>query len=287
MTHLTDYDVSQRHQAVLKRSERITPEQAPEVRNIVLNIQSPAFDYQPGQSVGVYIPGPHAFGNPYHLRLYSIANARANPAGGGVDIELCVRRCFYIDEVSGEQYPGLASNWLCDAQIEDRVTLTGPYGSHFRMPMDNRANLLMIGTGTGVAPFRAFIQQIYQRHKHWRGQVRLFYGAKTGMEQLYRNVKNNDLAHYYDEATFQAFEGVGERSWSGEETVIESSLRENAEDVWQWLQDDKTHVYLAGLEKLSLSLDKVMVDLAGSESRWKWLRQDLIEQKRWSELLYF
>jgi ferredoxin--NADP+ reductase len=286
MASLRDYDVSKPREAVVKLSDRITPEKADEVRNILLNIQDPGFEYTPGQSIGVYIPGPHEFGNPYHLRLYSIANARTNPSGGGVDIELCVRRCFYIDEVSGEQYPGIASNRLCDAKAGEKIILTGPYGSHFRVPMDNRANLLMIGTGTGVAPFRAFIQQVYARQNDWKGRVRLFYGAKTGMEKLYRNDKNDDLANYYSEDTFKAFEGLGKRSWTSEEKVIENTLHDHAEEIWEMIQDEKTHVYLAGLEKLTESLAKAMAEVAGSESKWKWARQELIEQKRWSELLY-
>ncbi len=119
-----------------------------------------------------------------------------------------MRRCFYVDEVSGERYPGIASNFLCNAQVGDRLTVSGPYASPFKMPLDNRANLLMIGTGTGVAPFRAFVQLIYERRGGWLGQVRLYYGGRTGLDLMYANDEVTDLSNYYDQKTFQAFKAL-------------------------------------------------------------------------------
>ena len=286
MANLNDYDISNTWEATIRSSERITPENTDEVRNLVLSIDSPGFEYKDGQSVGVLIPGPHEFGNQQHLRLYSIAGGRPHPGGTGVDIDLCVRRCFYIDEVSGERYPGVASNRLCDATAGERFTLTGPYGSHFRVPMDNRSNLVMVGTGTGIAPFRAFLQQIYQRQSSWKGQVRLYYGAKSGMDLLYRNERNDDLVNYYDEATFKAFEGLSRRPWMDESNAIDRTLEQNAEEIWSLMQDDNTYVFIAGLEKAEQVLDQKMAQAAGSETRWRLVRQIMKEQNRWSELLY-
>ena len=45
-----------------------------------------------------------------------------------------MRRCFYIDDISGEKYPGIASNFLCDAEAGGRITITGPYRSPFKIP---------------------------------------------------------------------------------------------------------------------------------------------------------
>lgn len=94
-------------QAVLKETKRITPDGTDEVRHLTLQVQAPAFLFEEGQSIGVVVPGPHPLGNPFHLRRYSIANARSLPLDEGIDLEMLVRRCFYLDEVSGERMPGI------------------------------------------------------------------------------------------------------------------------------------------------------------------------------------
>jgi ferredoxin--NADP+ reductase len=287
MTRLSDYDISGRCEATVKETHRITPENAPEVRNIQLTVSNPRFRYREGQNIGVLVPGPKELGREAHFRLYTIANAPAAESTDHVDLELCVRRCFYIDEVNGEEYPGVASNYLCNARPGDTVTIAGPYGDAFNIPEDNEANLLMIGTGTGIAPFRAFIQHVYEKRPDWKGQVRLFYGARTGMEKLYQNDQRNDFANYYDEKTFRAFEGLSLRPWAlGEDTGLGKVLEENAQAIWQLIQEPKTHVYVAGLPKTLDELYKAMEAAAGSKARFRWTREEMVEQKRWSELIY-
>ena len=273
-------------EAVLTASTRITPANTDEVRHLVLHVSDPAFRYVEGQSIGVVVPGPHAFGNKFHMRRYSVANARQAAAEEGLDIELLVRRCFYVDEVSGERYPGVASNFLCDMKPGERVSITGPYRSPFKMPADDSANLLMIGTGTGIAPFRAFMQHVYQQRGGWRGKVRLFYGARTGMDMLYMNDENADIASYYDQVTFRAFQGVAPRSHLGEDEGLARTLADNVDEAWELVQEPNTHVFVAGLTKIAHALDRVMAAKAGSPERWQDLKKALVANNRWSELIY-
>ena len=272
--------------AQLLESRRITPEKAVEVRHLTLRVADPAFQFVEGQSIGVVVPGPHPFGNPYHLRRYSIANARPRPEDETVALDILVRRCFYIDEISGERYPGIASNFLCDARPGQDITLSGPYRSPFQMPQDKSANLVMIGTGTGVAPFRAFAQLIYERRGGWDGQVRLFYGGRTGLDLAYANDEQTNLADYYDQASFKAFKSLASNSLMSSSDALQRGLRENLDEVWDLLQAPKTHVFLAGLGKIAQVLDKVMSERAGSVEAWQSLKQGMIQEGRWSELIY-
>jgi ferredoxin--NADP+ reductase len=271
-------------EAVVRSSTRVTPETTDEVRQILLRIDEPAFYFLEGQNIGVLVPGPHEFGNKVHHRYYTIANARAQD--GGVELELLVRRCFYIDEVSGEQYAGVASNYLCDAREGDRITLTGPYRSPFRIPSDPTSNLLMLGTGTGVAPFRAFLRRIYEEQKGWKGKVRLYYGARTGTDLLYMNDLNNDLTNYLDEKTFKAIQSLRPNILGDEADALGKGIEDNAAEVWKLVQQPNTHVYLAGMKKIAESLDQAMARAAGSAEQWQQAKQSLIEQRRWSELTY-
>lgn len=283
---LTEYDISHPYRATVVKTERITDENTDEVRHIVLNIADATFHYVEGQSIGVLVPGPHPFGNENHFRLYSIASTRSEEDRNLTRISLCVRRCFFIDEVSGESYPGIASNFLCDRKPGDTVQLTGPYGRHFLPPRNNTCNMVMIGVGTGIAPFRAFIKHIYEEWKDWKGKVRLFYGARTGMDMLYMNDRRNDISLYYDEDTFKAFEAMSPRPHFNEPAPVDQSIREQAEEVWQLILDPKTYVYVAGLADLEEILDMVFADLAGSDAEWQFIKKDMIEDGRWSTLLY-
>ena len=273
-------------QAELRSTSRITDTETDEVRELVLYIDEPSFRYREGQSIGVVVPGKDEFGSTNHKRRYSIVKGSEHASEDGIELTILVRRCFYIDDFNGEQYPGRASNYLCDAKIGDNISITGPYKSPFKIPGDKNANILMIGTGTGIAPFRAFIENIYKEKDGWNGQVRLFYGAKTGLDLLYMNDKNDDLANYYHEETFRAFNALTNRALSGEEKGLENSLKNNLQDAWDLIQQPNTYVFISGLEKIAPSLDKVMIEAAGSEDAWKALKQKMKAGGRWSKLLY-
>ena len=273
-------------EAFIKDSRRVTPEASDEVRQIVLRIDAPAFYFLEGQNIGVLTPGPHPFGNKTHHRYYTIANANKSADGEAVEIELLVRRCFYIDEVSGEEYPGEASNYLCNAKPGDVISITGPHRSPFRIPQDKTANLLMLGTGTGIAPFRAFLRRVYQEQSQWNGKVRLFYGARTGADMLYMNDINHDLSNYYDQATFQAIQSLSKGLLKDEGDALQNGVESHASEIWALLQDPKTHVYLAGMKKIAAAFDASMATMAGSDTQWQDFKQTLIDDKRWSELTY-
>ncbi len=285
MTEMTQ-ELGPVSEAVVTESVRITPQERDEVRRIKLRIDDPAFRFSVGQSIGVVVPGPHPMGNQFHTRRYSIASGHRHSSGDEIELELLVRRCFYIDDISGEKYPGIASNFLCDAEAGGRITITGPYRSPFKIPDDDRANLLMIGTGTGVAPFRAFIQEVYAKREAWRGQVRLYYGARSGMDLLYRNDEEDDLSNYYDQASFKAFRALITKPMATDAQTLEAALKEHASDIWELVQAPETHVYLAGLGKVAEAFDRIMQEAVGDGMAWMAVKEGLRGQGRWSELIY-
>ena len=63
-------------------------------------------------------------------------------------------------------------------------------------------------------------------------------------------------------------------------------LEENLNDVWRLIRDPKTHVFLAGLVDVEHKFHKVMCKAAGSEMAWRQLRDKLVNDGRYSELLY-
>jgi ferredoxin--NADP+ reductase len=272
------------YSATLIGAYRITPAASPEeVKHLLFRTEEPSFVSQTGQTIRVMAPGQ--FGNRHHARFYSIADP-AQEKNKYTEFTLCVRRCSYIDDFNGEQYKGVASNYLCDLQPGDNIEFAGPFGLAFAPPKDKAANLLMIGMGTGIAPFRAFIRHIYEKVGGWKGQVRLFYGARSGLEMLYMNDENNDLANYYDQPTFKAFQAISPRPAFAAPIALDEALRQNAEEVWALLGSPATHVYLAGMESMLTMVEKTLAGLAGSDEDWQDRKSDLIAAGRWNEILY-
>ncbi len=284
---LEEYDTSSRYRATLVSSERITPEESEEeVRELVLDVERPDFPYRVGQSIGVLAPGSPDFGTEHHFRLYSVADLPDTGDSGRPRIKLCVKRCSYIDSYSGERYDGIASNYLCDLQPGQSLTITGPFGLPFEVPEELDANLILIGTGTGIAPFRAFVKHLYRNVPEWKGRVWLFYGARSGLEMLYMNDRNDDFAQYYDEETFEAFKVLSPRPNWADPIAWDQAIAERGDERWKMLGDAKTYVYVAGLEKMRAELDAVFAGLAGSKQRWSRRKAELMAGKRWVELLY-
>jgi len=282
---LQDFDTTTRFSAKVTSSELITPPEASdEVREIVFDVENaPAFEV--GQSIGVLAPEDSSFGKREHLRLYTISDV-PQPTESGKQIKIAVKRVYYIDDYSGERYDGVASNYLCNLREGDRITATGPYGSPFDLPAENDANLVLIGMGTGIAPFRAFVKLLYRERPNFEGAVRLFYGAKSGLDLIYMNRERDDFAQYYDRSTFEAFKAVSPRPHWEDPIAWEDPIKARGQEIWRMLLDHKTYVYLAGLEVIRDQLYGVFESIAESKEKWERRKAELEAGGRWVELLY-
>ncbi|MDH3338616.1 MAG: ferredoxin-NADP reductase [Gammaproteobacteria bacterium] len=284
---LDDYSKEKKFEATVLASERITPEDADvEIRELMLEVDRADFEFAAGQSIGVVTPGPHDLSHDFHFRLYSVADTPSRSEAGKPRITIAVRRVTYIDDYSGERYDGTSSNYLCDLRQGDRLIITGPYGYAFEVPDDKDANLILIGAGTGIAPFRAFVKHIYRDVKDWRGKVRLFYGAHTGLELFYMNEHRDDFEQYYDEDTFEAFSALSPRPNWADPIAWDYALEGRSEEILEMLDDPKTYIYIAGLEDVRDELDEVFSRMTGSSDRWQQRRAELVAGGRWTELLY-
>jgi ferredoxin--NADP+ reductase len=271
------------YSAVLKESRRITPATSrEEVRHLVFRTGDLSFAGAPGNCIRALAPGQ--FGNRYHARLYSIMDMERN--ADATEFAICVRRCSYIDDFNGEAYQGVASNYLCDMHPDDVLEFAGPVGYPFVIPEDKSADILMLGMGTGIAPFRTLIRQIYEKIGGWKGRVRLFYGARSPLEMLYMNDENNDLASYFDQPTFKAFQAVSPKPHFDAPAALDKALEQNAAEVWEMIQRRSTRVFVAGTANMLDTVEAAMGQLAGSADHWAAARAKLVSSGRWSEVLY-
>ena len=284
---LQDDETSVRYSAKVLGSERLTPaDSKAEVREITFEVEDASFQADVGQSIGVLAPGRREIGQEHHFRLYSIADIPQLGPNGHRCFGICVRRCSYIDEFSGEEYPGIASNYLCDLKPGDELTITGPYEQAFALPADPNAVLILIGAGTGIAPFRAFVKNLYTHHSDFQGRILLFHGAETGLELLYRNQVKDDFSMYYDRDTFDAIDALSKRPGWSDTIDWGTAIASRASELCQLLPELHTHVYLAGLSEIRDQLDEVLAETIGSKDQWDELKSRLVAGGRWVELLY-
>lgn len=167
-------------------------------------------------------------------RFYSIASSqRCHPD----EIHLTVAvPSFYVDGV--KRY-GLASSFLCHTATPDTpIPLYIQSAPHFALPQDTTAPLIMIGPGTGIAPFRSFLQErIAQRATgtHW-----LFFGERNRHTDFYYEEEWN---HYVQEGLLKlslAFSRDQE-----DKIYVQDRLQESAQEVWHWIERGAI-IYICG-----------------------------------------
>ena len=285
MAHLADLNTENTYRATVKKTERLTPTDAEEVREIVLEVRDSSFEVEVDQGFGVMVASTGEFGNAYHHRLYSVADLPGRKNGHPL-VTMLVKRCSYVDEFSGELYHGIASHYLCDRRVGDEITITGPHKLPFEVPEDKSTNLILVGMGTGIAPFRAFVKHIYHNVKDWTGKIRLFYGARSGLELLYLNEKDGDLTNYYDKETFEAFQALSPRPHWSDPIALDEAIEARAAEILDMLALANTRIYVAGYEKVMDMLDKAFSNILGSKEKWETRKVELKAGGKWAEIIY-
>lgn len=267
--------------STLLQNVRLTPEGHPsDVRHLVFDLSGGEFRYLEGQSVGILPPGTDAAGKPHKLRLYSVASTRRGDRDDFQTVSLCVKRVVYNGE-DGQEVRGVASNYLCDLAPGDRVQLTGPVGRTFLVPEDAEANLLMIATGTGIAPFRAFLHEIFRPDTPFLGQARLFFGVPHAVEILYQN----EIEAYADAwPNFRHYYAVSreQKTPDGRKVYVQDRIQEYGEALWSLVADPRTYVYMCGLKGMEDGVEAAFAEIAAAHGAdWAELLAGLKRTKRW------
>lgn len=148
-----------------------------DVRHLVFRFEG-SYPYLPGQSAGIIPPGTDPrTKRPYSPRLYSVASPTDGDGRDGKTFSLCVVRHYWDNPQTGEkEIPGAASSYLCDLKVGEKVKVTGPTGKHFLLPDDFLSrDFIFVATGTGIAPFRAMLMDMFR--EGYKGQVWLILGV--------------------------------------------------------------------------------------------------------------
>ena len=246
----------------------------------------PHLEYVEGQSIGIVPAGEDAKGKPHKLRLYSIASTRHGDNLEGNTVSLCVRHLQY--EKDGETINGVCSTYLCDVEPGTKVKITGPVGKEMLLPEDEEANVIMLATGTGIAPMRTYLRRMFEPKEraengwNFRGKAWLFMGAPKTANLLY----DEDFLHYEKEYpdNFRYTKAISreEQNPKGGRMYIQDRVSEHAEEIFAMIEDPKTHVYMCGLRGMEPGIDEAMSAAAEAKGLdWSELRPKLKKAHRW------
>ncbi len=234
-----------------------------------------AVTYQPGDAAGIIVPGAEDD----VPRLYSIASA---PSVDGSSVHLTVALATHVAE-DGSTGFGLCSRYLSQLQPGDTVRFFIQQNHLFRLPAPDR-DLIMIGPGTGIAPFRAFMRERVEQGasgRHW-----LFFGAQHAhCDFLYQQ----EWIDYVEMGDLQRIDLAFSRD-QAERIYVQQRMQEKVADFCAWLEDGAS-LYLCGnKDPMSHDVDQALLAMLsthkGSEDAAKAYLDQLEDDGRYVKDVY-
>ena len=207
------------------------------------------------------------------------------------DSSLCVRQLQY--EKDGETINGVCSTYLCDLSPGDKVKISGPVGKEMLLPDEEDSNIIMLATGTGIAPMRAYLRRMFEpteieKHKwNFKGKAWLFMGAPKTANLLY----DADFEHYKskfpENLKYTKAISREQQNKKGGRMYIQDRVLEHSEEIFSMIEDPKTHIYLCGLKGMEPGIDEAMTTAAAAKGLdWSELRPKLRKAGRWHAETY-
>ncbi|MEB3294280.1 MAG: phycobilisome linker polypeptide, partial [Synechococcales bacterium] len=232
------------------------------VRHIKFDLSGSDLHYLEGQSIGIIPDGTDDKGKPHKLRLYSIASTRHGDDMNDKTISLCVRQLEYKHPETGETIYGVCSTFLKNLQPGADVKITGPVGKEMLLPADPEANVIMMATGTGIAPFRAYLWRMFKDNERaanpdyqFRGFAWLIFGIPKTPNILYKQELEELQAKYPDNFRITYAISREQQNSEGGRMYIQHRVAEHADEIWNLVKQEKTHTYICGLKGMEDGID--------------------------------
>ncbi len=188
---------------------------------------------------------------PLTPRLYSIASSQAEVEN---EAHLTVGVVRY--DIEGRARAGGASSFLADRIKEDgEVRVFIEHNDNFRLPTNPETPVIMIGPGTGIAPFRAFMQQ--RAAENAPGKNWLFFGNPHFTEDFLYQV---EWQRYVKEGLLSRIDLAWSRDQK-EKIYVQEKLREQGAELWRWINDG-AHIYVCGdARRMAADVEKALLQV--------------------------
>jgi ferredoxin--NADP+ reductase len=255
------------------------------VQHVTFDLSGGDLRYLEGQSIGIIPPGSDANGKPHKLRLYSIASTRHGDKLDDKTVSLCVRQLEYQHPETKETVYGVCSTHLCHIEVGADVAITGPVGKEMLLPDDEDATIIMMATGTGIAPFRAFLWRMFkEQHEDYKfkGLAWLIFGVPKTANILYQEELEKIAAEFPDNFRLTYAISREQQNPQGGRMYIQHRVAEHADEIWNLLQSSKTHAYMCGLKGMEDGIDDAITGAAAKNGAdWSVYQKQLKKEHRW------
>ncbi|NER32776.1 MAG: ferredoxin-NADP reductase [Oscillatoria sp. SIO1A7] len=255
------------------------------VRHLKFDISGGDLRYIEGQSIGIIPPGTNEKGKPHKLRLYSIASTRHGDDVDDKTVSLCVRQLEYNHPETGEKVYGVCSTHLCNLEVGADVAITGPVGKEMLLPEDEESTIIMMATGTGIAPFRAYLWRMFkEQHSDYKfkGLAWLFFGIPYTANILYKQELEELQEKFPDNFRMTYAISREQQNSEGGKMYIQDRIAEYAEELWPLIQKPNTHTYICGLKGMEGGIDAGMSAVTSKQGvDWSEYRSQMKKAHRW------
>lgn len=195
---------------------------------------------------------------PLTPRYYSISSAQDEV---GSEVHVTVNVISY--QINNNIRTGGASGFLAEQKIDvDHVKLFVEHNDNFRLPSDNSIPIIMIAAGTGIAPFRAFLQQ--RASESATGKNWLFFGNPHFTSDFLYQV---EWQNYVKQGILSRID----LAWSRDQTekiYVQDKLQAQAADVWQWLEQG-AYLYVCGdANKIAKAIDLALHNIIVTQGHY-------------------
>ncbi|MEH2454830.1 ferredoxin--NADP reductase [Nostoc sp.] len=259
------------------------------VQHLKFDISAGDLKYIEGQSIGIIPPGLDKNGKPEKLRLYSIASTRHGDDVDDKTVSLCVRQLEYKHPETGETVYGVCSTHLCFLEPGADIKITGPVGKEMLLPQDTDSNVIMLATGTGIAPMRAYLWRQFKDAERaanpeyeFKGFSWLIFGVPTTPNLLYKEELEEIQQKYPDNFRLTGAISREQKNPQGGRMYIQDRVAEHADELWQLIKKEKTHTYICGLRGMEEGIDAALTTAAAKEGvTWSDYQKELKKAHRW------
>ena len=234
-----------------------------------------ALPYQPGDAAGIIVPQPEGE-EAITPRLYSIASSLLAHEG---EVHLTVALASYIKEDGSKGY-GVTSGYLAGLKEGDEVEFYIQRNQRFKLPADDK-DIIMVGPGTGIAPFRAFVEERIERGAS--GRSWLFFGDQHQHLDFLYQVEWQDWLEAGDLAKLDLAFSRDQQ----EKIYVQHRMQERAEELMDWLDAGASFFVCGAKEPMSEDVEKTLLEIASKRhsNAEDWL-MDLAEADRYVKDVY-